>query len=315
MKQAEGSESTGGPKIVIAGGTGFIGMNLARHLSSEGFEVVLVSRNPPKERGAWRHAAWDGRTVGDWAKELEDAAGLLNLAGRTVDCIKSPDHRDEILRSRVEATLALGAALREVKNRPAVWIQMATAHIYGDPPELVCDEDSPPGGCGLAPEVGKAWEQAYADSVPDNVRQVVFRTSFVLGRTSGAFPKMKLLARLGLGGRVASGRQGISWIHETDMTRLLTRALTDESMTGLYVATAPHPVSQATFMKTLRKASGIPFGLPATESMVRFGAHFLLRTDPELVLYGRYCVSRRLEEEGFAFQFPKIEHALADLCR
>lgn len=315
MKQEEKRRASSGSKIIIAGGTGFLGMNLARHLTKEGCEVVLVSRNPPKERGAWRHATWDGRTVGDWAKELEGAAGLVNLAGRTVDCINSSDHRDEILRSRVEATLALGAALQEVKNRPTVWVQMSTAHIYGDPPELVCDEDSVPGRCGLAPEVGKAWEQAYTDSVPDDVRQVVFRTSFVLGRTNGAFPKMKLLARLGLGGRVASGRQGISWIHETDMTRLLALGLKDESMTGLYLATAPDPVSQATFMKTLRRAIGIPFGLPASEWMVRFGAYFLLRTNPELILYGRYCVSRRLEQQGFAFRFPKIEPALADLCR
>jgi uncharacterized protein (TIGR01777 family) len=190
---------------------------------------------------------------------------------------------------------------------------MATAHIYGDPPEIMCDEDSS-FGYGLAPIVGKAWEKAYAESVPDGMRQVILRTSFVLGKSGGAFPKMKMLARLGLGGRVGHGRQGISWIHERDMSCLMARAIADKTMNGVYVATAPNPVSQAEFMRNLRRAIGMPLGLPAAEWMVRFGARYLLRTDPELVLYGRYCVSRRLKNEGFEFEFPEIQKAISELC-
>ena len=300
-------------RMVIAGGTGFIGTNLARHLADLGCEVVLISRNAPKQEGPWKHAQWDGRTVGEWAKHLEGAAAVVNLAGRTVDCIKTPDHCDEILRSRVEATLTIGKALRDIAKPPPVWVQMATAHIYGDPPEAVCDEDSP-FGFGLAPIVGKAWEAAFAEAAPSKMRQVILRTSFVLGANGGAFPKMRMLARCGLGGRVGHGRQGISWIHIDDMSRLITRAIADDSMKGAYIATAPNPVSYDEFMRTLRRSVGMPIGLPAAEWMVRFGAHYLLRTDPELVLYGRYCVSRRLEDEGFQFEFPKIQEAIRGLC-
>ena len=301
-------------KIVIAGGTGFIGTNLARHLDDLGCEVVLLSRNVPETRGPWTHAKWDGRTVGDWAYHLDDAAALVNLAGRTVDCIKTPDHCDEILRSRVEATAVLGQAVRGLKNPPPAWVQMATAHIYGDPPEAVCDEDSA-FGFGLAPVVGKAWEAAFAEAVLPEMRQVILRTSFVLGANGGAFPKMRMLARCGLGGCVGHGRQGISWLHIDDMTRLIVRAIVNGSMRGAYISTAPKPVSQAEFMRELRRGIGMPIGLPATELMVRFGAHWLLRTDPELVLYGRYCVSRRLEEERYEFAFENIKDAMADLCR
>ena len=166
-------------RVVISGGTGFIGTNLARHLADLGFEIVLVSRNAPKKDSPWKHAQWDGRTVDEWAKHLEGAAAVVNLAGRTVDCIKTPDHCDEILRSRVEATLTIGKALQDIANPPPVWVQMATAHIYGDPPEAVCDEDSP-FGFGLAPIVGKAWEAAFAEAAPSKMRQVILRTSFVL---------------------------------------------------------------------------------------------------------------------------------------
>jgi uncharacterized protein (TIGR01777 family) len=300
-------------KVVIAGGTGFIGTNLARHLDDLGCEVVLLSRHIPKERGPWEHAKWDGRTLGDWAHHLEGAAAVVNLAGRTVDCIKTPDHCDEILRSRVEATLVLGKAVRGLKTPSPVWVQMATAHIYGDPPEAVCDEGSA-FGFGLAPIVGKAWEAAFAEAVLPEMRQVILRTSFVLGANGGAFPKMRMIARCGLGGRVGHGRQGISWLHIDDMTRLIVRAIVNDSMQGAYIASAPNPVSHTEFMRELRRGIGMPIGLPATELMVRFGAHWLLRTDPELVLYGRYCVSRRLEKEGYEFAFENIKDAMADLC-
>ena len=301
-------------RVVIAGGTGFIGTNLARHLAGLGCEVVLISRNVPKKEGPWTHVKWDGRTVGGWTEHLDGASAVVNLAGRTVDCIKTPDHCDEILRSRMEATLVLGEAVRGLKTPPPVWVQMATAHIYGDPPEAVCDEDSA-FGFGLAPIVGKAWEAAFAEAVLPKMRQVILRTSFVLGANGGAFPKMRMLARCCLGGRAGHGRQGISWLHIDDMTLLIVRAIADETMAGVYVATAPKPVSQAEFMRELRRAIRMPIAFPATELMVRFGAHWLLRTDPELVLCGRYCISRRLEEEGHEFAFENIKDAMVDLCR
>jgi uncharacterized protein (TIGR01777 family) len=252
--------------VVIAGGTGFLGLSLGRFLRHAGHRVTLISRNPPSESG-WDHVRWDGRSLGSWVDVIEGASGLVNLAGRSVDCVKTPENCDAILRSRVESTLILGEAVRGLDNRPDVWVQMATAHRYGDPLDLVCDEDSA-FGYGLAPTVGQAWEEAFADARPAETRGVVLRTSFVLGRSGGALPRLGLLARLGLGGRVGHGRQGISWIHETDMNRLFVRTLTDSTMSGAYLATAPMPVSNAEFMRELRRAMGMPLGLPAFGWMV-----------------------------------------------
>ncbi|MBL0922033.1 MAG: NAD-dependent epimerase/dehydratase family protein, partial [Phycisphaerales bacterium] len=197
-------------RVVIAGGSGFLGVSLAHHLAGAGREVVLLSRTTPIA-GPWRRAVWDARTVGEWARELDGAAALVNLAGRTVDCVKTPDHRDEILRSRVESTLALGEAARAAASRPAVWVQMSTAHIYGDPPTLVCDEGSAIGE-GLAPLVGERWERALSEAAPEGVRTVVLRTSFVIGRDrgagGGALGRLRRVVGRGPGGRVGSGRQG-----------------------------------------------------------------------------------------------------------
>ena len=169
--------------IVIAGGSGFLGVSLATHLRAMGREVVIVSRSRPA--GAFEHESWDGASVGSWARVLDAAAGLVNLAGRSVDCVKTPDHVDEILRSRVMSTRALGEACRRVEAPPRVWVQMSTAHIYGDPPTAVCDEVSAP-GYGLAPFVGGAWEAAFEQARLPEQRAVVLRTGFVLGRDRGA---------------------------------------------------------------------------------------------------------------------------------
>lgn len=298
---------------MIAGGSGFLGMNLVRNLTNKGYEVVVISRNSPSEEGPWKHARWDGRTLSDWARHLEGAVALVNLAGRSVDCIKTPDNCDEILRSRVESTEVLGRALRDVQSPPPVWVQMSTAHIYGDPSEnIVCDEDSA-FGYGLAPDVGRAWEDAYMRSVLSRTRQVIARTSFVLGRKGGAVHRLAMLARWGLGGKVGHGHQGISWIHEYDMNRFFVQAITDDQMMGAYIVTAPNPVSNAEFMRELRRVLGKKIGLPAAEWMVRLGAPLIMRTDPELALYGRYCVSRRLREEGFEFKFANLTSAMNDL--
>ncbi|MFO0872535.1 MAG: DUF1731 domain-containing protein [Phycisphaerales bacterium] len=303
--------------VVIAGGSGFLGVSLATHLAQGGSTVVILSRRAPRIAGPWRHVPWDARTPGDWRRELDGAAGVVNLVGRSVDCIKTPDHRDEILRSRVEATRVLGRAMNDVATPPPTWVQMSTAHIYGDPPDVHCDEDAPL-GVGLAPFVGKAWEEAFRESALPTQRRVILRTSFVIGRDrgagGGALARLRTLVRLGLGGTVGPGTQGMSWIHELDMNRLFERALVDATMQGTYVATAPNPVAQREFMAALRRSMGVPIGLPAFGWMVRIGAPLLMRTDPELALYGRYVVSRRLREDGFEFRFPTLADALRDLA-
>ena len=301
-------------RVVIAGGTGFLGKNLAEHLTNLGCDVVVIARHRPHGDYRWRHASWDARTVEDWKQHLDGATALVNLAGRTVDCIKTPEHCDEILRSRVESTNAMGRALQSVTTLPRVWVQMSTAHIYGDPPEAVCDEDSA-FGWGLAPFVAREWELAFAKALPSTMRGVVLRTSFVLGKNAGALRQLSRAVRLGFGGTVGHGRQGISWIHEHDMNRLFERAISDDSMRGAYIATAPNPVSNSEFMCEMRKALRAPIGLPAASWMVRLAAPLLLRSDPDLALLGRYCVSRRLREEGFEFLFPNIRAALNDLYR
>jgi uncharacterized protein (TIGR01777 family) len=311
-------------RVVIAGGTGVLGSLLATRLVAEGYDVTVLSRSARASRvDGVRCVAWSGGcswlrsgTKHDaddaWVRELDGARAVVNVCGRTVDCIKSPDHCDEILRSRVESTLAIGRAMTRVAHPPRTWVQMATAHIYGDPPDVVCDESSQT-GYGLAPTVGKAWEEAFNSALPTSVRGVILRTSFVLSRRGGALPKLEMLARLGLGGATGDGTQGMSWIHEEDMNRLFLRGIAHPRMEGVYVASAPVPVSNRAFMRELRSAVRMPIGIPAPAWVVRLGARLVLRTDPDLALYGRYVVPTRLLAEGYEFSYREIGPALRSI--
>ncbi len=308
-------------RVVIAGGSGFLGTSLAMHLADAGWRVTILSRRTPSQSGSADHVRWDARSPGPWMECIEGADGIVNLVGRSVDCVKTPDHCDEILLSRVEATSVLGVACRHVASPPRVWVQMSTAHIYGDPPTVWCDEASAT-GYGLAPTIGRAWEEALTAAILPGQRDVVLRTSFVIGRNRGAgrgaLGRLAPLARLGLGGRVGSGTQGMSWIHERDINRLIERGLNEPTMHGVYVASSPHPACNTEFMRCLRRAvpwPKLPVGLPAFEWMVRIGAPLFLKTDPEIALYGRYVASTRLREEGFVFDYPDLSEALAACFR
>ncbi|MFO0830491.1 MAG: DUF1731 domain-containing protein [Phycisphaerales bacterium] len=307
-------------RVVIAGGSGFLGTSLAAFLAGRGAGVTVLSRGRGTAGGAWKRVVWDGRSLGGWVDELDGACALVNLAGRSVNCVKTPDHCDEILRSRVESTRVLGQACAAVRTPPPVWVQMSTAHIYGDPPREVCDEGSAL-GVGLAPTVGRAWEAAFDGARLAGQRGVVLRTSFVIGRRNaggaGALGTLAVLGKLGLGGAVGAGTQGFSWLHEVDFHRIVEAAVTEGWMEGVYVASAPSPVTQREFIREVRRRAGglggVGVGLPAPEWMVRVGARVALRTDPELALYGRFVVPARLRAQGFAFRFGELGAALDDL--
>ncbi len=298
---------------VIAGGTGFLGQAVAGHLLRLGWRVTVLSRQKPRSASWGDWLAWDGRTVAaQWLSAIDGADAVINLAGRTVDCRKTPDRCDEILRSREDSVRAIGEAMRRCVQPPPVWVQAGTAHIYGDPPERACDESTRPGH-GLAPFVAQRWEAAFQESLPASTRGVVLRTSFVIGRTGGALPVLARLARLGLGGTIAGGRQWISWLHLDDFCGIAQQAIDDTAMQGVYNATAPEAETNALFMRALRRTLHRPIGLPAPGWLVRLGAATFLDTDPELVLYGRKVTPRRLLDAGYTFAFPTLSDALQDL--
>jgi uncharacterized protein (TIGR01777 family) len=309
-------------RVVIAGGSGFLGRGLASALVDAGYAPVILSRSARPADGFPEQAIWlqwDPESLGDWMAALDGAAAVVNFVGRSVDCRKTPANKREILESRLNSCRVLGEAMRRVAQPPAVWLQSATAHIIGDPqpPDMICDESTPAGPMHeMAPSVGVAWEKAFSQALLPSQRGVVMRISFVLGRHGGALGRLRTLTRRGLGGTVGSGQQWISWIHQHDLNRFMMAALQDAAYRGVYVVTAPEPVTNRAFMREMRRAWRRPWSPPAPAALVRLASRWILDTDSELALKGRRCVPTRLmDEHDFRFEFPTIEAALADLSR
>jgi uncharacterized protein (TIGR01777 family) len=297
------------PKAVLAGGRGFLGHLLAEHLAAHGWQVVVLTREPhgPGEAG------WDGRTLGPWVRELDGADALVNLTGRSVNCVHHEKNRREILASRVDSVRALGEAVARCDQPPAVWVQCGSLALYGDAGDQVCDENAP-GARDFSAQVCRQWEEAFNAAPTPTTRKVLLRIGLVLGPGGGALQPLVKLVRRFLGGTVGGGRQYVSWLHAADMNALFLTAMQRADLSGVYNACSPHPVTNAEFMRELRAALGRPWCPPAPAWIVRFGARFIMRTDPDLALTGRRGVPARLLAQGFQFQYPRLREALADLA-
>ena len=306
-------------RIILAGGSGFLGGELAKHFLALKWDVVILTRAPKPRSDEVREVSWDAKSLGDWARELDGATAVVNLTGRSVDCRYNAKNRRDIMESRVNSTRVVGEAIAECKTPPRVWLNSSTAtlytHTFGKPhDESSQDMDSAADAKdAFSVEVAQAWERALNEAKTPATRKVALRTSMVLGLgRNSVFPVLRRLTQFGLGGRQGSGNQFVSWIHSEDFCRAAEWIIAHEDLTGPINQCAPTPLPNKEMMKHFRAVSGMPFGLPATEWMLEIGA-FFLRTETELIFKSRRVVPGRLLASGFKFSFPTFREALEDL--
>lgn len=298
-------------KVILAGGSGFLGQTLAARLRQAGVEVVVLTRKPRRD-SPFREVAWDAHSAGPWVSELEGAAAVVNFTGRSINCVYTPEHRREILESRLDAVKALGAGFAATPRPPALWLQISATGYYGNAGDALCPETHPAGSDFLA-EVCVRWEAAFREAAPLHTRRVVMRLGPVFDAHQGALLPLAKLTRAFLGGRAGSGRQFISWIHRDDLVDGLRHALTNPACEGTYNLCAPAPVTNEQLMRELRHALRRPWAPPAPEFAVRFAAKHLMHVDPDVALHGQRASPALLEKNGFQFRFPALDGALRDL--
>jgi uncharacterized protein (TIGR01777 family) len=300
-------------RIILAGGSGFLGQSLGQVLLRHGFEVIVLGRGRSKVSGGMRHEQWDGHTLGDWASLLDGAKAVVNLTGRSVNCRHTPENKRQIMDSRVNSVRVLGDAISRGAQPPEVFVQASSLAIYGDPGDRWCDEEAPHAH-GFSEEVCERWEAAFADIQKPGMRTIVLRIGIALAADQGALPVLARLTRWFLGGKVGHGRQYISWIHIGDLVRMFVDAIGRPDLSGVFNATGPNPVTNAEFMRELRRALHRPWSPPVPAWATQIGAR-LMGTEASLALTGRRCVPRRFLEHGFQFQFPELRPALSDLYK
>lgn len=300
-------------RIVLSGGSGFLGRYLARFFAVQGREVVIISRRIGTAEPGVRWVPWDGATLGEWRRELDGAAALVNLAGRSVDCRYDERNRREICDSRLRSTAVLGEAMARCAVPPPVWLNSSSATIYRDARDRPMDEATGEHGKGFSVDVCEQWERTFFEAPVPATRRVALRSALVLGRGEGALAAFERIVRLGLGGTLGRGDQMVSWVHVEDFARAVEWLLS-HPLEGPVNVAAPDPLPNRAFMAALREAYGQPVGLPAAEWMLEIGA-FVLRTETELLLKSRWVLPRRLLEAGFEFRYPDLPSALAQLAR
>ena len=301
-------------KLVIAGGSGFLGQVLVNYFSTRVDEIVILSRSPRTSYGNVKQVQWNGRDLGDWYSVLEGADALINLTGKSVNCRYTESNKKEILHSRLDATKTLGDAIRLTQNPPKVWLQAASSTIYRSSFDKVMDEKTGEIGDDFSMNVCKQWERAFLNEECPKTKKIIMRIAIVLGKGGGAIPPLFRLSRLGLGGRQGSGRQMVSWIHENDFSRIVEWLITHGKDKTIYNCTSPNPVINNQFMQSIRKCLKIPFGISSPAWLLEIGS-FVIRTETELLLKSRWVYPRRLLEEGFTFQFDSLEKTLESLIR
>lgn len=299
-------------RIVIIGGSGFLGRGLRARLIGLGHHVTIVGRSPSADHGDWDQVEWDARSLGPWVDAIDGADVLVHMAGKRVDARPTTSNIDELIRSREETVRLVGDAVARMDTPPAAWVQLSSLAIFGDTGDEVITEATPPPSTGPRQqvEVCRRWEAAYEDASAGIGRRVLLRPAITIGGADDpASAQLARLARFGLGGPVAGGRQWVSWIGADDMFDLLERAVLDPSMAGLYHLAAPEPVTNADLMASYRAAVGRGFGLPSPAFVTRIGA-WLLGSDPALAITGRRCVPQRLLDEGHRFRTTSIDDAV-----
>lgn len=293
-------------KIIIAGGSGFLGTSLQKFAEKEGWKVVVLTRNPRQSN----EIKWDAKSIGEWTSHLIDATAVVNFTGRSVNCIYNEENRRDIVNSRIESVRIIDQAIELIATdkRPKVIVQAASLAIFGDTKEL-CDEDAQHGE-GFSVEVCKSWEREFYSKTIPGVRKCLLRIGFALGPNGGALEPLRNLTRLFLGGTVGSGNQFISWLHVEDLNRMILRCIEDSSMEGTFNATGPNPVTNREFMKTMRQAMHRPWSPPTPSFLVKIGAQIVLRTESSLALTGRNCIPKRFQKAGFDFKHTDLTSTL-----
>ena len=292
-------------KVVIAGGTGYLGRLLTAHFTKhQHADVYVLTRRQIQNEAHVYYLHWDGETKGDWPVVLEGADLLINLSGKSVNCRYTPKHKEEIYTSRLKSTKVLCEAVLALKQPPKVFIQSSSATIYQHSEEAFMTEAEGRIGADFSMDVCKAWEQLFKSYTFRNTKKIITRTSIVLGNNGGAFPIMKRMTRLGLGGKQGSGRQYISWITEDDYTRAIAFLSTQNE--GVYNICVPNPIRNEAFQKTLRKKIKVAFGFNTPKWLLQLGA-ICMGTETELILKSRCVYPEKLLNLGFKFRTPTFK--------
>ncbi|HEX9386067.1 MAG TPA: TIGR01777 family oxidoreductase [Anaerolineales bacterium] len=293
-------------RVLIAGGSGFLGTALKKSLIKANHDVFILTRHPAKDA---REIQWDGKTPNGWGHRINEMDAVVHLTGFGLEHWPwTKRQKQRFLDSRVIPGLALVSAIQNAARHPRLFLQTSGINRYGLRGEGIADESTPPGSDFLA-QLTVKWEDATKPVEELGVRRVIARNAVVLGQRGGLFPLMALAPRLFFGGTFGDGKQAMPWIHVADQANAMRFLLEDENARGPFNLISPEPTSNAEFMRVICKILHRPYWFHVPKFLLRM----VLGEMSVLLTEGRYSQPKRLIESGFEFQFGNLEHAMKDL--
>ena len=292
-------------KIIVAGGSGFVGRALCETLSSRGHEIVVLSRHPSPSGEKFRRVCWDAKNLGDWQKVLVGAGAVINLCGESIAKGRWNARRKKIFYdSRILSTRALVAAMSQTQEKPKVFINASATGFYGDRGDEELDEVSR-SGVDFLSKLCADWEKEAQIAQSLGIRAICLRMGLVLSQGGGALHRMALPFRWGLGGRLGNGRQWMSWIALEDLASMAAHLL-DCDVSGPVNGVSPQPVRNEDFTLTLASI----LKRPSWATVPRWALNLALGEISSVILSSQRVFSRKAESAGFQFRFPRLDLAL-----
>lgn len=292
-------------KMVLSGGTGYLGKLIQDYFKEE-YEFYILTRSNKEDTKGVHYVQWDGETLGDWKEALENADVLINLAGKNINTRFNKENKKQLLSSRIDSTFILGEAIEQCENPPKMWLNASAAAIYEESNKMARGESDGSRGDDFLSVMSQKWEQAFYAHANNKTRKSAFRISLILGESEGsALQMLKKLVKLGGGGAAGSGKQMVSWMGEQDFVRALDFIIKNE-LIGAFNFCNENAMSNAEFMKQLRKKYHIAFGLPAPAFLIKIGTR-IIGTAEDLVLRSQNVYPGNLLSKGFEFKQQEIE--------
>jgi hypothetical protein len=299
-------------KILISGGSGFVGSNLTHLLLDKGHEVTVMSRNPGKGSSLppqVKTLAADAMKPGPWQAELALHDAVVNLAGVSINKRWDENHKKKLRDSRILTTRNVVNALSSEKNRVTTLVNASGVGIYGYTKDELLSETAPRGGTDFLSKLAQDWENEAIKAKDYGVRLVIARIGIVLGKDGGALAEMTKPFRFFVGGPLGNGKQWFPWIHVRDLCRAILFSIENTTISGPMNCAAPNPVRNADLAKAIGKALGRPSFMPAPAFMIRL----ILGEFGSVILEGQRAIPKALLDSGFKFEFTNINDALRDI--
>lgn len=295
-------------KIIIAGGSGYIGKLLSNFFLKDGYQIVILTRGKSQLKNSVKYVGWHA----NWQTELESAEAIINLTGKSINCRFTTKNKAIILQSRLDATAKINRAILACKNPPKVFINASGASIYKCSFDTVYNEYNEVFGSSFLADVCKKWEGEFYKTETFKTRKVAIRITPVLGKESHAIKPLKKIVALGLGGKQGSGKQYFSWIHERDFAKAIAFIIANKQLVGSINLTAPTTITNASFMQTFRKVMRISIGIPTPTFLLHL-SKYITGVEPDLILDSLRIAPKKLLDAGFIFEMDTMEKALLEM--